>query len=161
MHTINVFIIKKKIKVIDVVGPAGNNLSAREMCHLLSSVWTSSSSSLHDQAPPMSEEHDGEEKEREKEQEELLPTAAGIMYEETPLPPDPAYGGLWAFLRAGGFDIEPDAAAESCSVSCSSSIFEGGRDKVSQVDSSFSQPCLRFEEFLRSVAFSSSPSASS
>jgi hypothetical protein len=31
-----------------------------------------------------------------------------VTYEETPLPPDPAYAGLWRFLRAGGFDAFND-----------------------------------------------------
>lgn len=30
--------------------------------------------------------------------------APACRYEEVPVPPDEAYGGLWRFLRAGGFD---------------------------------------------------------
>lgn len=33
-----------------------------------------------------------------------------VRYEAVPVPSDDAYGGLWAFLRAGGFDAFSDAA---------------------------------------------------
>jgi len=74
-------------RVVNVVGPASNTLSAPELCRVVGQCLGSSGGS-------------GRE--------------AVVTYEEVALPTQPDYAGLWSFLRAGGFDVQDSEAEAEC-----------------------------------------------
>lgn len=84
-----------------MLGPPENTLSGPEMAALVTRAL------LHQhQQNDTTKNNDGGKEEAAIEQR-----ACVVRYEETPLPPDAAYGPLWAFLRAGGFDASVEADA--------------------------------------------------
>lgn len=77
-----------KYRVVDVVGPSSNNLSAPDVCRIVGECLGT-------------EGGDGDGGEV-------------VTYHETALPIDAAYRGLWSFLRAGGFDVQDARAEDEC-----------------------------------------------
>lgn len=81
----------KNKQAIDVLGPQANNLSGPGLAALVTHTL---------QSQPHTQ------------RETPATTAtATCEYEEMPVPADDAYGGLWRFLRAGGFDAWMDDGA--------------------------------------------------
>lgn len=72
-------------RVVDVVGPASNTLSAPELCRLVGQCLGASGGS----------------------------GGGEISYQEVALPEED-YRGLWSFLRAGGFDVQDSKAEVEC-----------------------------------------------